>query len=114
MIEDRTKLDVGAGRAIWQDDPGYEETHRAAVWNARKPRRYPDVIVVAESDRDVVSAVNYARSRGLRIAVRAGGHSLSAPQLRDGGMLIDLSQMNGTSIDAKARTAVVQPGVTAA
>jgi FAD/FMN-containing dehydrogenase len=81
------------------------------VWNERIPERFPDIIVSVTSDADVIEAVKLARSRGLRVAVRAGGHSWIATSLRDGGMLIDLSQLNGVTVDAAARTAVAQPAI---
>jgi FAD/FMN-containing dehydrogenase len=40
-----------------------------------QPDRFPDVIVMVESEADVVGAVEVARSRGLKVAVRGGGHS---------------------------------------
>lgn len=33
------------GRAFARGADGYEEARRAAVWNARTPPRYPDLIV---------------------------------------------------------------------
>ena len=48
------------GRALRRADRGYEQARRAAVWNARTPERFPDLIVVAESEADVVRAVRLA------------------------------------------------------
>jgi FAD/FMN-containing dehydrogenase len=81
------------------------------VWNQRIPYRFPEVIVTATSDADVIEAVKLARSRGLRISVRAGGHSWIATSLRDGGMLVDLSRLNSVTMDAGARMATVQPAI---
>ena len=47
----------------------------------------------------------------MSIGVRSGGHSWAGSHLRDGGMLLDLSRLTDLSVDAEARTAVVQPGV---
>jgi FAD/FMN-containing dehydrogenase len=96
---------------VWRTDADYEATRRRMVWNDRIPARLPEVIVTAESDSDVVEAVKLARSRGLRISVRAGGHSWIATSLRHGGMLIDLSRLNGVTVNAAARTATVQPAI---
>ena len=81
------------------------------LWNALKPARYPDAIVSAASEADVVAAVELARSRGLQVAVRAGGHSWVGSPLRDGTLLIDLSSLRELAIDEAARTAAVQPAV---
>jgi FAD/FMN-containing dehydrogenase len=101
----------GTATTVWRDDPAYETTRLRMVWNERRPDRYPDVIVTAASDADVIAAVRLGRAQGLRIAVRSGGHSWCASSLRDGGMLIDLSRLKGVEIDAAARTAVVQPSI---
>ena len=57
--------------------------------------RFPEVIVAVASDADVIEAGKLARSRGLRISVRVGEYTSIPTSLRDGGMLIDLSQFNG-------------------
>ena len=92
-------------------EPGYAAARLDSVWNARKPDRHPAVIVVAESEDDVVAAVNHARERGLTVTVRSGGHSWYGIHLRDDGLLLDLSRLRGISVDAPARTAAVQAGV---
>jgi FAD/FMN-containing dehydrogenase len=96
---------------LWRGDADYEAARRRMVWNQRIPDRFPEVIVTATSDADVIEAVKLARSRGLRISVRAGGHSWIATSLRDGGMLIDLSQLNGVTVEAASRMATVQPAI---
>jgi FAD/FMN-containing dehydrogenase len=101
----------GTGRIEWRGEPDYEATRVHMVWNQRVPQRYPDAIAVVGSDEDVVAAVRLARSRGLRIAVRSGGHNWIGTSLRDGGLLIDLERLNGVQINAAARTAVAQPAI---
>jgi FAD/FMN-containing dehydrogenase len=99
------------GAVLWRDDPGYEEARRQAAWNARKPDRFPDVIVQARSDADVAAAVQLAAERGLKVKARAGGHSWTGSGVRT-GMLIDLSQLTEVSFEPRTATATVQPGVT--
>jgi FAD/FMN-containing dehydrogenase len=94
-----------------RDEPGYEAARLDSVWNARKPERYPAAIVVAETEDDVVAAVNYAREQGLKVSVRSGGHSWYGIHLRDGGLVLDLSRLREISVDPQARTASVQSGV---
>ncbi|MEU8785309.1 FAD-dependent oxidoreductase [Streptomyces sp. NPDC048637] len=60
---------------------------------------------------DVVGAVRLARREGLRIAVRSGGHSWSASHLRDGTVLIDLSNLRHVAVDREAMTGTAQPGI---
>ncbi|KAK5049020.1 hypothetical protein LTR84_005442 [Exophiala bonariae] len=91
-------------------DPEYEQTRCNAVWNGHKPERYPDIIIQVNTEEDVVAAVKYAWGEGMKIGVRSGGHSWTASFLRDAGMLIDVSKLNGIAVDPKAGTAVVGPG----
>ena len=99
-----------AGSVLWRGEEGYEQARTDAVWNARKPGRYPAVIVQAVSEDDVVAAVRLARERGLKVKARSGGHSWTASSVMDGGMLIDLSRLTDVSLDPETRTAVVSPG----
>jgi FAD/FMN-containing dehydrogenase len=80
------------------------------LWNELTPPRFPDVIVRATSEEDTRDAIGLARSRDLRVALRASGHSWCGSPLRDGGMLIDLSRLRRHTVDR--HSAVVQPGVT--
>jgi FAD/FMN-containing dehydrogenase len=96
---------------IRQGDGGYEEARRAAVWNARTPERFPDAIVQAASENDVLAAVRLARAEGMRIGVRSGGHSWAGNHVRDGGMLLDLSRLDDASVDVAGRRAAVGPGI---
>jgi FAD/FMN-containing dehydrogenase len=100
------------GSVMWRGDRDYESTRQSMLWNGWKPSRFPEVIVRAASEQDVVAAVAFARSRGLKVAVRASGHSWCGWPLRDGGLLLDLSGLRELAIDPASRTATVQPGVT--
>jgi FAD/FMN-containing dehydrogenase len=99
------------GNVLRRDDAGYEAARRDCVWNARIAERFPDLIVQAGSEEDVVRAVALARDGDMTIGVRSGGHSWAGSHLRDGGMMLDLSRLAALSLDAGAKTAVVQPGV---
>ena len=99
------------GAVVVRGTPVYEAWRQSMIWNYRKFRRYPDLIVQAENEDDVVAAVNFARRQGTHITSRGGGHSWSGCFLRDGGVLLDLSRLQSLEIDAAAREARVQPGV---
>lgn len=98
------------GTLLARGEHGYEQARRAAVWNARTPARYPDAIVVAERERDVVRAVREAAERGAVIGVRSGGHSWAGNHVRDGGLLLDVSRLREVELDVEAMTAAVGPG----
>jgi len=99
-----------AGEVLTRGEPGYEQARRAAVWNARTPERFPEMIVRAAATADASRAVRDARERGLAIGVRSGGHSWAGNHVRDGGMLLDLSRLRSVEIDRAAMTAAVEPG----
>lgn len=98
------------GKSFGHGDDRYEQARREAVWNARTPPRYPDLIVQAASERDLLTAVRLARAEGMKVGVRSGGHSWAGNHVRDGGMLLDVSRLSSISLDAEAMTAVVGPG----
>lgn len=95
------------GRVLRPDDPGYDEARE--VWNARFDSR-PDLIVRATGPGDVAAAVGFARAEGLPITVKGGGHDYAGNSAADGGLLIDLSPLDGVEIDAEARIARVGGG----
>ena len=57
------------------------------------------------------TALRFARTHGLLVAVRGGGHSFPGHSVCDDGMVIDLSLMKGIRVDPDVRTARVQAGV---
>lgn len=99
------------GTVITRGTTAYEPWRQSLIWNFRKFRRFPDVIVQAADEDDVVAAVNFARENRLKITTRSGGHSWSGCFLRDGGVLVDLSRLQAIEVDAARREARVQPGV---
>ena len=97
-----------AGELMLQDHPGYENARR--VWNGNVDRR-PALIARCSGVADVRQAVIFARTHGLRLSVRDGGHSAPGYGTNDGGLVIDMSAMKGIRVDPTARTARVQGGV---
>jgi FAD/FMN-containing dehydrogenase len=98
-----------AGIALMPGDDGYEETR--AIWNGSFDK-HPAVIARCRTTADVVAVIALARERGVTLAVRGGGHSLSGLSSCDDGVMLDLSLMREVLVDADARTARVQPGAT--
>jgi FAD/FMN-containing dehydrogenase len=84
-----------------------------SIWNAAVENR-PALTVRARSPRGVQEAVRVARDRALPLSVLGGGHDWAGRALRDGGLVIDLSQMRGVVVDPSARVATVGGGATAA
>lgn len=82
-----------------------------SIFNGMIDRR-PALIAQCTGVADVIGALRLARSQGLDVAVRAGGHSLPGHSVCEGGLVIDLRPMKGIRVDPAARTATVQAGVT--
>jgi len=97
------------GQLVRPADPRYDEAH--TVWNAAHDK-HPALIVRCAGTADVMRAVEFARSEGLEVAVRGGGHSIAGFSTSDGGVVIDLSPMKGIRVDPAGRQAVAKPGVT--
>ena len=95
------------GSVILPGDQGYDEAR--AVWNAMIDQR-PALIARCVDADDAAVAVAFGRRHGLPIVVRGGGHSVAGKSSCDGGLVIDLSSMNGVEVDADARIARVGPG----
>jgi len=97
------------GPVLGPGDPGYDDAR--SIWNALIDRR-PALIVQCSGAADVVDAVNFAREQGLTLSIKAGGHNVAGNAVNDGGIVLDLSQMRGVTVDPAARTVRVQGGAT--
>ena len=72
----------------------------------------PALIARCLGSADIVDAVNFARTRGLDLAVRGGGHNVAGRAVCDDGLMLNLSLMKGIHVDPVRRTARAQGGVT--
>src|SRR5918992_2017685 len=97
-----------SGQLVSPDDPVYDGQRR--VWNG-SIERFPALIARCGGVADVLAAVRFARSSGLPVAVRSGGHSFPGLSVCDGGVVIDLGPMKGVRVDPDRRTARAQAGV---
>ena len=97
------------GEVLTPASPGYDPAR--VIWNAMIDRR-PGLIVRCANADDVVQAVNFARTHGLLVSVRGGGHNIGGNAVSDGGLMIDLSRLRAVSVDAARRTARVEGGAT--
>jgi FAD/FMN-containing dehydrogenase len=95
------------GDVLTPDDPGYASVRPA--YNAMHPGS-PGLAIRATGASDVIAAVNFAREHNLLVAVRGGGHSVAGLSSIDGGMLIDLEQLDGVEVDLEAQVVRVQGG----
>ncbi len=97
------------GELIRPGDPGYDEAR--AVYNAMIDK-HPAAIARCRDSVDVISCVRFGREHGLEIAVRGGGHNAAGLGVWDNALVIDLSLLRSTTVDAENRTVRVDAGCT--
>jgi FAD/FMN-containing dehydrogenase len=102
--------DAVHGDVVLPGDDAYGEAKR--IWNGAHDARRPGMVVRCTGTADVISALGFARSNDLTVAVRGGGHSVAGLSTSDGGLVIDLSAMRAVRVDPAARRAFVGPGAT--
>lgn len=97
-----------SGSVLHAEDAGYDDAR--AVHNGLIDRK-PAVIVRCRTAADVVAALAVARGAGLEVSIRGGGHNVAGRAVTDGGVMIDLAEMKGITIDPEQATARVEGGV---
>ncbi len=112
----QAKLDLSSlqgkfqGQLIAPQDPQFNQIAFDGLWNELRPARIPQLIARVVDENDVSAVIKYARANKLKVSVRGGGHSWCAMSNRDGGILIDLANLNKViSIDANNCKAILQP-----
>jgi FAD/FMN-containing dehydrogenase len=98
-----------SGQLLRPGDAGYDEARQ--VHNGLIDKR-PALVARCRGVADVVDAVSLARTLGLQVAVRGGGHNVAGRATVEGGLMIDLMPMNGIHVDVKRRLVRAQGGVT--
>ena len=97
------------GGLISRSDPGFEAARR--VHNGMIDR-HPLLIARCADVADVIAAVRFGRENHLTVAVRSGGHNAAGLGVCDDGLVIDLSPIRYTHVDAAAGTVRVGGGCT--
>ena len=95
------------GALLTAEDAGYDDAR--SVWNGMIDRR-PALIVRCLGVADVMAGVDVARRRGVPLCIKGGGHNIAGLAVRDGGLLLDMSQMRGVWVDPQQRLARAQAG----
>ena len=97
------------GTLLCPGGDGYDAAR--TVYNAMIDRR-PALIARCAGAADVMAGVQFARAHHLLMSVRGGGHSVAGNAVCDGGLMLDLSPMQGIRVDPARRTVRVEPGLT--
>lgn len=98
------------GQVIAPEDDAYDKARTVFLGGID---RRPAVIIRARDVSDIAYVISLARQTGLELAVRSGGHSGAGHSASEGGIVLDLSDMQALHIDADRRTAWAEPGLTA-
>src|SRR5262249_40068983 len=98
-----------AGTVLTRADSEYGTARRC--FSARVQRR-PAVIVRCLGAGDVATALDYARTHELEVAVRGGGHNPAGHCVVDDGLVIDLSGMRKVEVDSDRQVAHAEGGAT--
>lgn len=84
-----------AGELVMRGDPAYDTARR--VWNGAVDKR-PAAIAYCLGPDDVCRTLEAARSAGLKVSVRSGGHNVAGRSVVEGGLVIDLSRMKTATL----------------
>jgi len=98
-----------SGELLLPGTDGYEGARR--IWNGMIDKR-PGLILRCRSAADVAAGVDLAREHGLALAVRAGGHNVAGNALSDGGLVLDLREMDGVEVDPDRSAVRIGAGAT--
>ena len=93
-------------------DPGEPEYEDACTLFNGMIEKRPRHVARCSHPHQVSAALAFARARDLRVAVRAGGHSVAGLSLVDDGLVIDVRGMSEIVVDAERRIARVGGGAT--
>ena len=91
---------------------GFEYDQRRRVTNGACRDMRPAAIVVPRSKEAVSDAIVWARQIGLEISVRSGGHSYTCTSIRQGGLHLDLRQLDKVDLLADETAVRLGPGST--
>jgi FAD/FMN-containing dehydrogenase len=112
IIEEAAVADFAAGLRgplLRPGEAGYDQAR--VVWNGMIDRR-PALIARCAGVADVIVAVRFARTHGVLVSVRGGGHNITGNAVCEGGLMIDLSPMKSVRVDLAKRTARAEAGLT--
>ena len=102
-----TLRDALTGSVVLPGDDGWDAARQA--WNLAVDQR-PALVALPESAADVQALVDFARTRGLRVAMQGTGHNAAPMGALDDTVLVKTSEMRGVEIDERHCIARVEAG----
>ncbi|MBN3553439.1 FAD-binding oxidoreductase [Fictibacillus nanhaiensis] len=95
------------GRIVTPGSPDYDLAREE--FNTRF-NLFPLIINFCETTKDVSNAIRWARKKRVKFRIRTGRHSYEAYSSLDGGLVIDISELNEVKVDRKSKTAILGAG----
>jgi FAD/FMN-containing dehydrogenase len=95
------------GTLLAPADPTYGAAR--ALWNSMIDR-HPAAVLRCLGTSDVIAGVNFARTHGVPLSIKGGGHNIAGLGMCDGGLALDMSLMRGVWVDPARRVARAQAG----
>lgn len=95
------------GYIVLPTTPGYNDDRQESN---HAFQAFPLLIAYCKSENDAMLCVQFAQTWKLWVAVRCGGHSTAGYSVNTGGMVIDLKNLSGVTIDTLAQRVHVLPG----
>lgn len=96
------------GQVIKRGAAGFAQA--AHVYNSRFDGVLPSLVARPLDAADARTAVQWAVAHGVPLRARSGGHSYAGYSTLSGGMVLDLRNLRGISVNVKARTATIGAG----
>jgi FAD/FMN-containing dehydrogenase len=104
----RTLKQAIRGAVIKPGSPGFAAA--AHVYNARFDNVLPSIVARPVDTADVAAAVRWAVAKNVPLRARSGGHSYAGYSTFSKGVVLDLRNVSGVTVDTAARTATIGAG----
>jgi FAD/FMN-containing dehydrogenase len=96
------------GRVLSPESADFDRVRK--IYNGMIDRK-PALIVRCRGTSDVAATVRLARSHDIPASIRGGGHNFAGKAVLEGGLMIDLSEMKGITVDPERQRARAQAGL---
>ncbi|WP_051366143.1 FAD-binding oxidoreductase [Hamadaea tsunoensis] len=107
---DQARFADDFGGAVFRPgDDGYQDALDKAIWNGDSRHRAA-VIARATSAQQVATALRFARTQGMEVTVRGGGHSFAGLAAQEGALMVDLGGMTDVVVDPATKVVRVGGG----
>jgi FAD/FMN-containing dehydrogenase len=97
------------GHVFGPQSDRYDALRKTSSFNPHTDAR-PAAIVRCLDEDDVAHTLEFARGENLEVAVRSGGHDVLGASTCNGGIVIDLAEMNGVRLQSSGTVATVGGG----